>query len=136
MAHVFLASQIRNIPEFAHYTVTSAGLWVREGQESSSDVRTIAKARGFSLEDHRAQSLTQTMVDQAVAILCVTLAHEKFLKENFVNLPKTCTSFLEFGNDIADPYAGNAETYERIAAEIEQKIPSIIEFLRKELNDH
>ncbi|MDR0740367.1 MAG: hypothetical protein LBF34_01495 [Puniceicoccales bacterium] len=136
MAHVFLESQIRDIPEIAHYTVTSAGLSVREGQGSSSEVKAIVQAKGLSVENHRARPLTQAMVDQAAAIVCATEVHEKFLKKSFVNLPKVCTSFLKFGGDIADPYAGGSKTYEKIAVEIEQKLPLIIEFLRKELNDH
>jgi protein-tyrosine phosphatase len=136
MAHIFLESQIRNIPEIAHYTVTSAGLSVREGQGSSSEVRAIIQAKGLSLGSHRAQPLTQTMVDQAAAIICATEAHEKFLRKSFINLPKVCTSFLEFGGDIVDPYAGDSKAYGKIAIEIEQKLPLIIEFLRKELNDH
>jgi protein-tyrosine-phosphatase len=136
MAHVFFENQIRDIPEIARYTVTSAGLSVREGQGSSSEVRAILQAKGLSLESHRARPLTQAMVDQAAAIICATEAHEKFLRKSFINLPEICTSFLEFGGDIVDPYAGGSKTYEKIAAEIEQKLPLIIEFLRKELNDH
>jgi protein-tyrosine phosphatase len=136
MAQVFFEDQIRNIPEIAHYTVMSAGISAREGQKSSSEVRAIVQAKGLSLENHRAQLLTQPIVDRAAAIICATLSHKKFLEKNFVNLPKVCASFLEFGGDVADPYAGSSETYERIAAEIEQKISLIIKFLRKELNDH
>jgi protein-tyrosine phosphatase len=136
MAQVFFESQIQNIPEMAHYTAMSAGVSAREGQKSSSAVMEIVQAKGLSLETHRARPLTQIMVDQAAAIICATASHEKFLRNNFTNLPKICTSFAEFGGNIADPYAGSAETYERIAAEIEQKIPLIIKFLRKELDDH
>jgi protein-tyrosine phosphatase len=136
MAHAFLESQIRDIPEIAHYAVTSAGLSVREGQESSSEVKAILQKKGLSLENHRARPLTQAMVDRAAAIICATEVHEEFLRKSFINLPKICTSFLRFGGDIVDPYAGGSKAYGKIAAEIEQKLPLIIEFLRKELNDH
>jgi hypothetical protein len=74
--------------------------------------------------------------DGAAAMICVTLAHEKILRKNFTNLPKICISFAEFGGDIADPCAGDLAVYGRIADEIEGKLLSIIEFLRKELDDH
>jgi protein-tyrosine phosphatase len=136
MAQVFLEGRARDIPEIARYGVTSAGLWAHDGQKSFSEARVIMRGKGYSLEDHRARVLTQAMVDGAAAIICMTLAHEKVLRENFTNLPNICTSFAEFGGDIADPCAGNLEVYGKIADEIEQKLLSIVIFLRKELHDY
>jgi protein-tyrosine-phosphatase len=136
MAQIFLASRARDAPEIANYGVTSAGLWAHDGQKSCSEARAIMREKGYSLEEHRARALTQAMVDGAAAIICVTLAHEKILRKNFTNLPKICTSFAEFGGDVADPCAGDLAIYGKIADEIERKLLSIIEFLRKELDDH
>jgi protein-tyrosine phosphatase len=136
MAQIFLESQMDEIPEIACYGIVSAGLWAREGQKSSSGAQAVMRAKGLSLENHRAQPLTQAMVDSAVAIICMTLSHEKFLRKSFVNLPNVCTSFSKFGGDVADPCAGDLEIYGKIADEIEQKLSSIVKFLRKELNDH
>jgi protein-tyrosine phosphatase len=136
MAQVFLENQIRSIPEFARYVVISAGLLAHEGEKSSSAVRAVVRAKGLSLEDHCAQPLTQEIVNQAAAIICATSDHEGFLKENFVNLPKICTSFVKFGGNVSDPYLGKLEAYGMVASEIEEKVPLIVEFLRKELNDH
>lgn len=136
MAQVFLESRARDIPEIARYGVTSAGLWAHDGQKSSSEARVIMRDRGYSLEGHRARVLTQAVVDRAAAIVCMTRSHEKILRKNFTNLPNICISFAEFGGDIADPCAGDLEVYGKIADEIEQKLSSIVEFLRKELNDH
>jgi protein-tyrosine phosphatase len=136
MAQVFLENQIQNVPEIAHYTIMSAGLLAHEGEKSSSAVRAVVRARGLSLENHCAQPLTQAIVDRAAAIICATSDHEGFLRERFVNLPEICTSFVKFGGDVPDPYFGKLEAYGMVADEIEQKVPLIIEFLRKELNDH
>jgi protein-tyrosine-phosphatase len=136
MAQIFLESQARAVPEIASYGVTSAGLWAQEGQESSSGARMAVQARGLSLANHRARLLTQAMVDGAAAIICMTRAHEKVLRKNFINLPSICASFSAFGGDVADPCAGDGEFYGKIADEIEQKLPSVIEFLKKELRDY
>ncbi|MDR3317671.1 MAG: hypothetical protein LBS71_02605 [Puniceicoccales bacterium] len=136
MAQVFLENQIRDIPELIHYTVASAGIHAREGQESSPEVQTVMQKKGLSLKNHHAQLLTQAIIDHSAAIICATSAHKEFLKKNFANLPKVCISFSEFGGDVPDPYAGSLEIYGKIADAIEQKLIPIIEFLRKELDDY
>jgi protein-tyrosine-phosphatase len=136
MAQVFFEHYVRRIPEIVQYAVESAGIGAREGQKSSSGARFAVKAKGFSLEDHEARLVTQAIVDGAVAIIGATSAHETFLREHFSNLPEICTSFAAFGGEIADPCGGDMESYGKIADEIEQKLPLVVEFLRKEFNDH
>ncbi|MDR2807354.1 MAG: hypothetical protein LBB11_04350, partial [Puniceicoccales bacterium] len=103
MAQVFFENQVRSMPEFLPYTVGSAGIRAQAGQKSAPILERILMTRGLSLENHRARLLTPAIVDQAVAMICATSAHKSFLEKNFVNLPKICISFFEFGGDIADP---------------------------------
>jgi len=116
--------------------VISAGVAARLGEVVSENSVLALKKVGIDLSKHTSQPLTQKLVDEALAIFCMTESHRAMIQLSFDPPPNNLFLFREFmpkpaDPEIADPYGGPLKLYEASRDEMVEAIPSIIDFLKK-----
>lgn len=137
MAAALLQHALVAQPEvFKSVRVTSAGVSARPGQPVSQNSVLALKKVGLDISQHRAQPLTQRMLDDAVAVLCMTESHRTMIQLQADPVPKNLFLFREFvpgsvDREIGDPYGGPLPVYEAARDEMVESIPSLVEHLKK-----
>lgn len=116
--------------------IISAGIAARPGEMASENSVFALKRVGIDIANHRAQALTQRMLDEALAVLVMTDAHRSIIELQATPVPKNLHLFREFlGKDakkeIADPYGGPLKLYEAARDEMVEAVPGIVEYLRR-----
>jgi protein-tyrosine phosphatase len=103
--------------------VRSAGLWAQPGLPASEGVGAAARLRGVDLSRHRARQLEASDLGDADLVLVMTASQ----KDSVARLAKRSSAkvVLLGEADIADPYMGDAATYEACAVEIEAGVEVI-----------
>jgi protein-tyrosine phosphatase len=117
--------------------VISGGVAARVGEAVSENSVIALKKVGIDLSKHTSQPLTQKLVDEALAIFCMTESHRAMIELSFDPPPKNLFLFREFmpkpaDPEIADPYGGPLKLYEASRDEMVEAVPSIIDFLKKQ----
>lgn len=115
--------------------VISAGVAARNGEPVSENSVIALKKVGIDLAAHRAQSLTQRLLDDALMVLCMTESHRAMIEVQADPVPRHLYLFREFlpaGRDkeIGDPYGGPLRVYEAARDEMVEAVPSLVEYLR------
>lgn len=115
--------------------VISAGVAARPGELASENSVTALKKVGIDLANHRSQALTQRMLDEAFAILCMTESHRAMIQVQADPVPANLFLFREFlagdiEKEIGDPYGGPLEIYEMARDEMVEAIPALLEHLK------
>ncbi|MEY4939666.1 MAG: hypothetical protein RIQ93_1401 [Verrucomicrobiota bacterium] len=115
--------------------VISAGVAARPGQAVSENSVIALKKVGINIAQHRAQSLTQHLIDQALIVLCMTESHRALILAQAEPPPRNLFLFREFlaGNvdrEIGDPYGGPLKLYESARDEMVEGIPALVERLK------
>lgn len=137
MAAGLLAHALAAQPEpLKSLEVQSAGVAARMGEPVSENSVTALKRVGIDIQNHASQPLTQEIVDQALAIFCMTETHRAMIQLQFDPPPENVFLWREFlpaGEDkeIGDPYGGPLRVYEACRDEMVEAIPSLVTFLRK-----
>ncbi len=111
--------------------VVSAGVVARTGEPASENSVRALKKVGLDVASHRSQPLTQDLLDQSLAVLCMTESHRAMISVQADPVPKHLFLFREFipgetEREIADPYGGPLEVYEAARDEMVESIPSLI----------
>lgn len=115
--------------------VMSAGVAARFGEPVSENSVYALKKVGLDISRHIAQPLTHKLVEDALAVFCMTEQHRAMIELAFDPAPKNLYLFREFmpqpaDPEIADPYGGPLRVYESSRDEMVEAIPSLIEFLK------
>jgi protein-tyrosine phosphatase len=115
--------------------VTSAGVSAVDGQPASPNSVEAMRKVGLSLSDHRSRHLTQTILNDALAVFCMTESHRDIMNVQYRELPKRIHLMREFMTDtsdheIPDPFGGNLRTYESCRDSMVEAIPSLLKFIR------
>ena len=97
-------------------TAASAGLYTTGGLPASEHAILTAAEKGADISAHRTQVLTQTLVDEANYIVCMTAAHYDRVLAAYPQAEDKL--YLLVGKDVSDPFGGDLDTYRRAAAEI------------------
>ena len=114
--------------------VASAGVSAAEGQPASANSIKALQSVGLSLKDHRSRHLTQTMLDDALAIFCMTETHRDLIHIQFNRIPDRLHLMREFipGTDeieIPDPFGGSLREYESCRDSMVEAIPSLVRYM-------
>ena len=92
---------------------------------------------GIIMADHRSQRVTQQMLNEALAVFCMTESHRAMLELDFDPLPQHLHLMRELMSgadaDIPDPFGMNLNAYESSRDSMVEAIPSIVAFLRTHL---
>ena len=137
MAEVLLQHALNAQPEpLRSIKVLSAGVAARGGECVSENSVIALKKVGIDLTGHASQPLSQRLVDDALAIFCMTESHRAMIQLSFDPPPKHLYLFREFmppefDPEIADPFGGPLPYYEACRDEMVEAIPSLVEFLKK-----
>jgi len=103
--------------------VTSAGLSAEPGLPASDGLGPAARSRGVDLSRHRSRRLQASDLREADIVLVMTAAQQAAGAR--LEPGDSSKVWLLGEADIADPYMGNARTYEVCAAEIEAGVEVI-----------
>jgi protein-tyrosine-phosphatase len=115
--------------------VISAGVAARPGEPVSDNSVIALKKVGIDISNHRSQALTQKMLDDAVAVICMTESHRAMIQVQAEPVPRNLFLFREFvpgdvEKEIGDPYGGPLAVYEAARDEMVESIPSLVAHLK------
>lgn len=115
--------------------VASAGVAARPGDYVSENSVVALKKVGIDISGHRAQPLTQDMLDSALLVLCMTESHRSLIELQASPVPARLHLFRDFlpagaSREIADPFGGPLKLYEASRDEMVEAIPSILAQLK------
>lgn len=115
--------------------VISAGVAARPGESVSENSITALKKVGLDIAEHRSQPLTQELLDDALAVICMTESHRAMIQVQAEPVPENLFLFREFlpgevEKEIADPYGGPLRIYESARDEMVESIPSLVAHLK------
>jgi protein-tyrosine-phosphatase len=136
MAAALLQHALAAQPEpWRSVRVISAGVAARAGEMVSENSVVALKKVGIDISHHRSQPLTQRMLDEALAVLCMTESHRAMIQVQAEPVPKNLLLFREFmpegaDKEIGDPYGGPYPVYEAVRDEMVESIPSLVERIK------
>jgi protein-tyrosine-phosphatase len=115
--------------------VISAGVAARPGEAVSENSVIALKKVGIDVSAHRSQSLTQNMLDDALAVLCMTESHRAMIQVQAEPVPQNLFLFRQFlpgdaEKEIGDPYGGPLSVYESARDEMVESIPTLVAHLK------
>jgi protein-tyrosine-phosphatase len=115
--------------------VISAGIAAMTGERASPNSIVALKQVGLDINDHRAQQLTQEMIDESLCIFCMTDSHRELIQMNFdgpFDHVFLMREFIANGLDaqIPDPFGQRLEDYKNCRDSMVEAIPSIINYLK------
>jgi len=115
--------------------VISAGVAARPGELVSENSVFALKKVGIDLSGHRAQPLTQRMLDEASVVLCMTESHRSMIQVQAEPVPRNLWLFRQFlpgevDREIGDPYGGPIAVYEAARDEMVEAVPALVEHLK------
>jgi protein-tyrosine-phosphatase len=140
MAAALLQHAIAVEPEpLRSLRVISAGVAARTGEPVSENSVTALKKVGLDISHHRSQPLTQKMLDDAFAVICMTESHRAMIQVQADPVPKNLFLFRQFlpgdgEKEIGDPYGGPLRLYESARDEMVESIPSLVAHLKTLIN--
>jgi protein-tyrosine-phosphatase len=115
--------------------VISAGVAARHGERVSENSVIALRKVGIDISQHTSQPLTQDMLNEAAAVICMTESHRAMIQLQAEPPPKHIYLFREFmpqkgDKEIPDPFGGPLKLYELARDEMVEAIPSLLEFLK------
>jgi protein-tyrosine-phosphatase len=101
---------------------------------SENSVQALRKV-GLDISGHRSQPLTQEMLDEALAVICMTDSHQAMIEVQAEPVPQNLFLFRQFlpgpgDKEIGDPFGGPLRLYESVRDEMVESIPSLVAHLR------
>src|ERR1041385_104914 len=115
--------------------VISAGVAARTGEPVSENSVIALKKVGIDIAHHHSQPLTQRLLDEAFAVVCMTESHRATIQVQADPVPKNLFLLREFlpgdgDKEIGDPFGGPLKLYEGARDEMVEAIPSFVEHLK------
>ena len=115
--------------------VISAGVATRAGEPVSENSVIALRKVGIDIAQHRSRPLSQAMLNDALAVFCMTESHRSLIQLQAQPVPPRLHLFREFLPppslpEIVDPYGGTLKIYESCRDEMVEAIPGIVNYLR------
>ncbi len=119
------------------YEIQSAGLAAPHGQPPSQNAVSAAKALGIDISHQRSKPLTAAMVRESDAIFVMTYSHMDMMLTLFPSSADKIFLAREFtpaksprDREVADPYGGSLDIYQKTARQLQETMPDILAFLK------
>lgn len=116
------------------YEVKSAGIFAQDGSTASPHSIDVLKKQSIPI-DHKSKQLTTELVVWSDLILTMGNSHKQMILQRYPKADDKVFCLKEFAQntkaDIADPFGGTLEDYEKTFNEIEEAIQKLIEKLGK-----
>jgi protein-tyrosine-phosphatase len=115
--------------------VISAGVAARTGEVVSENSVLALRKVGIDISQHRSQPLTQRLLDESLAIICMTESHRALIQVQAEPVPPNIFLFRQFmavgaDKEIADPYGGPLRLYEAARDEMVESIPALVAHIK------
>jgi protein-tyrosine-phosphatase len=115
--------------------VISAGVAARAGEPVSENSVVALRKVGIDISQHVSRPLTQQLINDALAVICMTESHRAMIQLQADPAPQHIYLFREFmpenaDREIPDPFGGPLKVYELCRDEMVEAIPSLVEFLK------
>lgn len=122
MAEAALKAELKK-RKISWYSVQSAGLHAREGSPISEGSAFVLKEAKIPVSaKFKSRQLTEKMVAEAYAVVCMTEEQRNLLAE----FPNVTSMYELCGREIPDPYGGDAEVYRSTLRVIRANLDKII----------
>jgi protein-tyrosine phosphatase len=122
---------------FKSLKVISAGVAARGGEKPTNHSVTALKKVGLDISNQVSQPLTDKLIKESLAIVCMTESHIAMVNLMADPQPKNLVLFRQFTGEsspeIQDPYGGALPLYEECRDEMVQALPSLVNFLKKQI---
>jgi ribose 5-phosphate isomerase B len=115
--------------------VASAGVFADQGMPASSQAVAVMDARGLSLADHRANSVSKLQFNPDDLLLTMTQRQASSLLSAYPQLAGQVYVLSEYvgqGGDIRDPFGGDYQEYAETAQELEHLITLLVDKLQQQ----
>lgn len=131
MAEAIALDLLRRDGGFSGTAVTSAGLAAFPGDGATPAAVRVCDAHGLDISGHRSKALTTDLVAASDHIYTMTLAQAAQLRQI---LPQAAARIepLSPQGDIADPFGGSDDTYQRTYEQIEAAIKARLDEWKNE----
>jgi len=136
MAAALLQHALHAQPEpLRSFKVISAGVAARPGEPVSENSVIALKKVGIDISQHRSQPLTQQILDEAFAVICMTESHRAMIEVQADPVPENLFLIRQFvpgggEKEIGDPYGGPLQVYESARDEMVESIPALVAHLK------
>lgn len=108
------------------YTVLSAGLRAADGAPMSANSRIVLQEAGIpAAEDFKARRLTQKLVGEAYAVVCMTREQAAQLRA-----PNVTSMYALTGREIPDPFGQDVGVYRATLRTLLECMPAVIRGLQ------
>ena len=120
--------------------IGSAGLAVADDGPASTGAVGAMGELGGDLTQHRSRSLDPDILSRADLVLTMTRAHRDEIQKRFPGSEDKVITLAQFSGltdkgDVADPYGGPLEQYQRTAHEIEEHLLAAVPLVRQRLRE-
>jgi protein-tyrosine phosphatase len=117
------------------FKVQSSGLSTSPGLPASTHSIKAMEKIGLDIKDHKSRLLSQSDIEKAAIIFCMTESHLASLEARFKVLPEHVLLFRDLmppgqSREIADPFGGDYREYEDCRDSMVEAVPSILEFVK------
>ena len=98
--------------------IKSAGIFAQEGAPATPEAVEAVKKYDIDISSHKAQPITQELIDKSDLILTMTEAHKMLLQG--LAKDKTCTicELADIDSEIEDPFGGDLADYKKTADDL------------------
>jgi protein-tyrosine phosphatase len=138
MAAALFKQHISGLPDEQEWQIGSAGTWGLDGQPAVAPVIELMSHRGIDIGNHRARSVTGSLMASADLILAMEKGQVEGMKVEFPEARERIFLISEMIGglyEIRDPYGGGKVTFEETLQELEvifnQGLARIIELASK-----
>jgi len=127
----YLLKDLLKKAENTDIKVTSAGLNACETDSINKKASGALKSVGITVRRFKPKRATEELVRKQNAVICMTQAHKKY----FVGFKNVYTiDELTSCGEIADPYGGDEQVYNRCLMQLKHACQIIFELLTREQN--
>jgi protein-tyrosine-phosphatase len=121
MAEALFKSILEEAGVRSEWRVESAGAWAYPSVPATDLARQAMRERGLDIEEHRAQAVTEDLMDQFDLVLVMEDRHRSFLQTQFpayADRVRLFSGIIDRKDDIADPVTGTLDTYRATVDEL------------------
>ena len=113
--------------------VKSAGIAVYEDSYAAANSINTMAAIDIDISDHKSVQINEDLIEEADLILTMSTGHKNQILYKYPSHEEKVFNLLEYAydsdQDVADPFGGSLETYEKTRNEIYVAIVDIVEKL-------
>jgi len=140
MAEALLRHLAAENPELK-LSIKSAGTAAFDNQTASQNAILALGEMGIDLTNHRSQTVTAALVDEADWVLTMTNAHKQQLLRLKPDASKKVFTLSEFTfqniiKNISDPFGGNLDTYIECRNEITEYVKKLLIILDSQIGEN